>query len=73
MSRPTTNCRRNSHPTNRRVHVVELTRAGEEAFEAMRGAAAAFDRRLRRGMTDEDVGALERLLHQMVENVTGEA
>jgi MarR family transcriptional regulator for hemolysin len=63
---------RRRHPTNRRVHVVELTGAGEEAFEAMRGAAVAFDHRLRRGMTEKDVKALERLLHQMVENVSGD-
>src|SRR5229473_5808106 len=29
--------------TNRRIHVVELTESGEEAFLRLRGAAVAFD------------------------------
>src|ERR1700689_3074257 len=33
--------------TNRRIHIVELTEAGETAFFRLRDAAVAFDRRLR--------------------------
>jgi MarR family transcriptional regulator, transcriptional regulator for hemolysin len=58
---------------NRRVHVVELTEAGEAAFLRLRTAALAFDRRLRRGIDDERAAELERALDQLVANVgTGE-
>jgi MarR family transcriptional regulator, transcriptional regulator for hemolysin len=37
---------RRRDPVNRRVHMVELTEAGEQAFRRMREAALAFDARL---------------------------
>jgi DNA-binding PadR family transcriptional regulator len=49
-------------PANRRVHVVELTEAGEAAFERQRTAAVAFDRRLRREVADGEVAVLGDLL-----------
>jgi MarR family transcriptional regulator, transcriptional regulator for hemolysin len=55
--------------TNRRVHVVELTEAGEAAFVKLRQAATAFDKRLRRGLGDDDIAELERVLGQLVANV----
>jgi MarR family transcriptional regulator for hemolysin len=61
--------RRQRHPENRRVHVVELTQAGEEAFLELRDAAVAFDRRLRAGLTQEDTGQLADLLDRLVQNV----
>jgi MarR family transcriptional regulator, transcriptional regulator for hemolysin len=58
---------------NRRVHVVELTVAGEAAFVRLRKAALAFDRRLRRGVGGEQAAELARTLDQLVDNVgTGE-
>lgn len=54
---------------NRRIHVVELTEAGEEAFVRMREAAMAFDRRLNAGLSDADRGHLNRLLHRLARNV----
>jgi MarR family transcriptional regulator for hemolysin len=58
---------------NRRVHVVELTEAGEAAFLRLRTAAGAFDRRLRRGIGAEQAAELEHVLDQLVDNVgTGE-
>ena len=62
---------RRRDPANRRVHVVELTEKGEAAFRRMRGAAVAFDRRLRSGITEEDVANLEDLLSRLERNVTG--
>jgi MarR family transcriptional regulator for hemolysin len=62
---------RRRDPANRRVHVVELTEKGEAAFHRMRRAAAAFDRRLRSGVSDEDVANLEDLLSRLERNVTG--
>jgi MarR family transcriptional regulator for hemolysin len=56
---------------NRRVHVVELTAAGEELFLTLRGAAAAFDKRLRRGMGEEEDAALRASLQRLRENVAG--
>jgi MarR family transcriptional regulator, transcriptional regulator for hemolysin len=58
---------------NRRVHIVELTDAGEAAFLALRKAALAFDRGLRKGIADDDIAELEHVLDRLVTNVgTGE-
>jgi len=64
---------RRRDPANRRVHLVELTEAGEAAFLRLRDAASAFDERLRRGLTDRDVDDLERLLRRLERNVAGDA
>jgi MarR family transcriptional regulator for hemolysin len=42
---------RRRDPANRRVHLVELTEAGEALFYRLRGTAAAFDERLRTGLS----------------------
>lgn len=60
---------RRRDPDNRRVHVLELTDAGEELFGRLRTAAIGFDRRLRAGLSGEDVAALERLLGRLDQNV----
>jgi MarR family transcriptional regulator, transcriptional regulator for hemolysin len=60
---------RRRDPENRRVHVVELTDAGEAAFARLRDAAVAFDRRLRRGIPAEELDALERVLDRLAANV----
>jgi MarR family transcriptional regulator, transcriptional regulator for hemolysin len=54
---------------NRRVQVVSLTEAGEEAFLRLRTAAMAFDARLRTGLTDTDLATLGALLDRLVANV----
>lgn len=54
---------------NRRIHVVELTEAGEAAFLRLREAAVAFDRRLRRGVTAEDLTLVEGVLGRLAANV----
>ncbi len=59
---------RQRDPANRRVHVVALTAAGEEAFMRLRGAALAFDRQLRRGITDADAASLSELLGRLAAN-----
>jgi len=61
---------RRRDPANRRVHLVELTEAGEAAFQRLRGAAAAFDKQLRAGFSDDEVTDLEALLSQLAANVT---
>jgi MarR family transcriptional regulator for hemolysin len=54
---------------NRRIHVVELTPAGEEAFVRLRNAAIAFDQRLRLGLTDNEVAGFEAVLDRLANNV----
>jgi MarR family transcriptional regulator for hemolysin len=63
---------RRRDPANRRVHVVELTEQGEAAFQRMRGAAVAFDRRLRAGIDDGEIARLAGLLDRLRDNVTGD-
>jgi MarR family transcriptional regulator for hemolysin len=60
---------RRRDPENRRVHLVELTEDGEALFHRLRGAAAAFDRKLQRGLSDEQAEALTELLSRLRENV----
>jgi MarR family transcriptional regulator for hemolysin len=60
---------RRRDPANRRVHLVELTEAGEAAFQRMRGAATAFDQRLRSGLSGDEVSQLEALLGRLAANV----
>jgi MarR family transcriptional regulator for hemolysin len=57
---------------NRRVHVVELTSAGEAAFTRLAEAAAAFDSRLRDGLSDRQLGELGRLLQRLATNADPE-
>jgi MarR family transcriptional regulator, transcriptional regulator for hemolysin len=58
---------RRREPTNRRNQVVELTTDGEALFERMLTMVIAFDKRLRRGLTNVElaqlIGLLERLRH----------
>jgi MarR family transcriptional regulator, transcriptional regulator for hemolysin len=54
---------------NRRVQVVTLTDAGEEAFLRLRDAAVAFDAKLRAGLSDEDLATLGTLLDHLAANV----
>lgn len=60
---------RRRDPENRRIHLVELTEAGEAAFLRLRAAAMAFDGRLREGFSGEEVAALDGLLDRLVANV----
>jgi MarR family transcriptional regulator, transcriptional regulator for hemolysin len=60
---------RRRDPANRRVHLVELTEAGEAAFLRLRGAATAFDERLRRGLSEAEIAQLARLLEQLAANL----
>lgn len=61
---------RRRDPDNRRVHLVELTEHGEAAFHRMREAAAAFDRRLRADLDQNDIANLEHLLGRLHDNAT---
>jgi MarR family transcriptional regulator for hemolysin len=60
---------RRRDPENRRIHLVELTDAGEATFVRLRDAAVAFDRRLRRGLGAQELATLEGLLDRLASNV----
>jgi len=61
---------RRRDPANRRLHLVELTPAGDELFFRLRGAATAFDQRLRTGFCDTEASQLETLLARLRDNVS---
>ena len=61
---------RRRDPANRRLHLVELTPAGDELFFRLRGAATAFDQRLRTGFSDTEARQLETLLARLRNNVS---
>jgi MarR family transcriptional regulator for hemolysin len=60
---------RRRDPANRRVHVVELTEAGEALFLRLRDAAVAFDRQLRAGLNEEEIASFTRVLDRLGANV----
>jgi MarR family transcriptional regulator for hemolysin len=60
---------RRRDPSNRRIHLVELTAKGESQFRVMRSAAVAYDQRLRAGFADGELGTLEALLRRLRHNV----
>lgn len=64
---------RRRDPANRRVHIVELTVPGEAAFQGMLGTVIAFDRRLRSGVSENEIADLARLLERLRANVAGAA
>jgi MarR family transcriptional regulator for hemolysin len=61
---------RTRDPDNRRVHRVELTRAGDDLFLRLLGTVIAFDRRLRVGLAADDLAVLGGLLSRLRANVT---
>lgn len=60
---------RRRDPDNRRVHLVELTEAGDTTFHTLRTAAMAHDRALRAGLSEADQDELARLLALLRANV----
>ncbi|MDQ2654147.1 MAG: MarR family winged helix-turn-helix transcriptional regulator [Chloroflexota bacterium] len=60
---------RRRDPANRRVHVVELTPAGEEMFHRLRRVVAVFDRQLRGSLDDAQVAVLRQILATLRQNV----
>jgi MarR family transcriptional regulator, transcriptional regulator for hemolysin len=60
---------RRRDPANRRLHLVELTPAGDALFLRLRDAATAFDRRLRAGLTEAEVSQFGTLLTRLRDNV----
>ena len=63
---------RRRDPANRRVHLVELTEAGDAAFRRLRTVAQHYDTRLRTGFSDTELETLRGLLGKLRDNVTPE-
>lgn len=59
---------RRRHEVNRRIHVVELTDEGDEMFLRLRTAALAFDRKLRTGITKEEMAGCTSVLDRLAQN-----
>ncbi|MGX5849618.1 MarR family winged helix-turn-helix transcriptional regulator [Mesorhizobium sp. PL10] len=60
---------RRRDPDNRRVHLVELTQAGEAMFVKLRAAALIFDKRLRAGLPDDRLAEFAEVLAALRANV----
>jgi MarR family transcriptional regulator, transcriptional regulator for hemolysin len=59
---------RTRDPSNRRVQRVALTAEGDAAFDRLRKVAMRFDRRLRGGLSEEELGQLGELLDRLRAN-----
>jgi MarR family transcriptional regulator for hemolysin len=62
---------RTRDPENRRVHRVELTKAGDEAFDRLRRAAVSFDAKLRGDLGEKELARLRGLLDALDANLRG--
>src|SRR5262249_17731452 len=62
---------RRRDPANRRLPRAGLTPAGDALFLRLRDAATSFDRRLRAGLSEQEVSQLEALLTRLRDNVSG--
>jgi len=60
---------RQRDPANRRIHIVELTAAGDEMFMTLRAAAIDFDQRLRGGISEQEISRLRGVLARLADNV----
>ena len=56
---------------NRRIHVVELTEAGEATFIRLQQTAVVFDARLRAGLSEPELERLRDLLGRLAANADG--
>ncbi len=64
---------RRRDPTNRRVHLVELTEQGDAAFHRMRKAASGFDQQLRAGLDAQEIARLSEVLTRLRDNIDVES
>jgi MarR family transcriptional regulator for hemolysin len=58
-------------PADRRAVRVELTDAGDELFLVLAQAAMRFDKRLREGLSEDEVDGFRAVLARLRENVGG--
>lgn len=62
---------RRRDPSNRRIHIVELSDTGNALFLRLREAALRFDNQLRKGLSDSELDRLRQVLDRLVTNVGG--
>jgi len=62
---------RRRDPANRRIHIVEVSDAGNTLFLALRHAAVDFDGQLRQGFSQPELDRLGLLLNRLADNVGG--
>ena len=60
---------RTRDPDDRRAVRVELTGAGEKLFHRLAKAAIGFDKRLRAGLSDDELDTFRHVLTRLRENV----
>lgn len=63
---------RRRDPDNRRIHIVEITEKGEQAFRRMVGVVTTFDKQLRSGLSDAEISQLGDLLSRLHRNVNSD-
>lgn len=63
---------RRRDPDNRRVHLIELTRSGEDAFLRLREAALAFDQCFRSGIPEAEIDQLRATVDKLMANLDWE-
>jgi MarR family transcriptional regulator for hemolysin len=63
---------RKRDPANRRAVIVELTDAGDKLFLELAQAAMRFDKRLRKGLSEQEVEAFRQTLERLRANVAAD-
>ncbi|MDP9258193.1 MAG: MarR family transcriptional regulator [Actinomycetota bacterium] len=58
--------------TDRRAFHVELTEAGETAYDRLLGAVIAFNQRLSSGLSRDDLRRLDEMLTRLADNVASD-
>lgn len=60
---------RRRDPQNRRVHIVELSEAGNAMFFQLLGTVIAFDKQLRTGISEQDIETFRKVLNTIQTNL----
>jgi MarR family transcriptional regulator for hemolysin len=62
---------RRRDPNNRRIHIIELSGAGNKLLLRLREAAVGFDSQLRQGLSEDELAQMACLLNRLADNVGG--
>lgn len=62
---------RSRDPSNRRSQRVQLTNEGDAAFARLRKVAMSFDKRLRSGLSADELAAVGEVLDRLAANASG--